>query len=1110
MDEKLFLSIKNEYTFFRKRLEKALKNSPTYMPSEDCCFIDESYIKELENCFSEYSEHKTFNGKIKSNLIISYQRGKPRIINYFSELINYIKSNKKIRLINRRLIELIDSNFSLNNYNLVQYYAGNNKIIIEFKNNIQNRAILIVNPLNEYQLKSNIFIIVNNQEKYIYTKLLSDENMKDYELDNKLISNINNFIPFEKYFYRNNTYKNIFKINHLNEKDTFKKDLLKVFIYLFFYDKFLSENNVNNLFYKQEKYYLINPNWLKDYKIYYNYDNLYNKLIEKYKNNISINYNNIEIYINNIVNQFLNKDVLNFDKDELSQNLIDMKKINCFVIMKYEIKYIFNGVIIPSKIIDLIKKWNKKIIISPKEIYFKRNDIFYINNLSISIGNLNYENIFIKKYIFIYNSIDILKSEKVYWFSNFVNEYIKKKKYFKSYNELKNEENEIIGKLIILSDNNRKIKSYSEKKINNDRKINKRNLSNNKYIFNLKYRKVNDYSFTINNNNIKNINKRNDYQKSKSSKDFLNTRYQTISLDKNDSIYNVNSIFNFKNNNNEYLLKQIQEQKNEIDELKKKQFNMQEELNKQKNEIINLKKENNKLIELKEINTNLQNELNELKNKINEYEKKEEEKKNNEILQKNNLEKEIEELEKNKQQLIKDIENIKKNKEENDNLIQQNSKLQNEINSKQLLYIQIKNKLDLINNNNEKINNNIEDNSSNNKTKVIQSQKNIKEQNSSIIEPLLSYNSPTLIGLNNIGAAYFMNSILQCLSQTKELTNYFLKEIDLNEIQNDNEINNENETSMRLSPIYQDLIQNLWKKSVNKGCSYLPYTFKNLIEKMKPIFKKGNICDPKDFIDFILNIMHNELKIKNKNDNNNILVSIDIYDKYDKKKVLNNFLNDFEKETSIISKLFFGIKENTNICLFCKNNYNSQNLGDPVSYNYEVFNYLIFSLEEVYNSKKNSNQNNNINNEGNIVSIYDCFNFKQNYKSLINKKCDICQQKFRFESTSKIYESPYVLILIFTKDILCNIKLDFNENLDITEFVLQKPNSKLTYSLYGIIINICKFNLENDGHFIALCKSPIDNKWYKYNDSKVELVSNFQKEIIELGNPYILFYKNIN
>ena len=40
-------------------------------------------------------------------------------------------------------------------------------------------------------------------------------------------------------------------------------------------------------------------------------------------------------------------------------------------------------------------------------------------------------------------------------------------------------------------------------------------------------------------------------------------------------------------------------------------------------------------------------------------------------------------------------------------------------------------------------------------------------------KPIKLYKSPTLIGLNNIGATYFMNSTLQCLSQTKNLTNYF-------------------------------------------------------------------------------------------------------------------------------------------------------------------------------------------------------------------------------------------------------------------------------------------------------------------------------------------------
>ena len=44
-------------------------------------------------------------------------------------------------------------------------------------------------------------------------------------------------------------------------------------------------------------------------------------------------------------------------------------------------------------------------------------------------------------------------------------------------------------------------------------------------------------------------------------------------------------------------------------------------------------------------------------------------------------------------------------------------------------------------------------------------------------------------------------------------------------------------------------------------------------------------------------------------------------------------------------------------------------------------------------------------------------------------------------------------------------------------------------------------------HFLAFCKSPINNKWYRYNDAMVTIVNNLQKDVIEFGNPYILFYK---
>ena len=48
-----------------------------------------------------------------------------------------------------------------------------------------------------------------------------------------------------------------------------------------------------------------------------------------------------------------------------------------------------------------------------------------------------------------------------------------------------------------------------------------------------------------------------------------------------------------------------------------------------------------------------------------------------------------------------------------------------------------------------------------------------------------------------------------------------------------------------------------------------------------------------------------------------------------------------------------------------------------------------------------------------------------------------------------------------------------------------------------------------NGHFIAYCRSPIDNQLKKYNDDIVSKVINVKNEIIEKNFPYILFYEKL-
>ena len=275
---------------------------------------------------------------------------------------------------------------------------------------------------------------------------------------------------------------------------------------------------------------------------------------------------------------------------------------------------------------------------------------------------------------------------------------------------------------------------------------------------------------------------------------------------------------------------------------------------------------------------------------------------------------------------------------------------------------------------------------------------------------------------------------------------------------------------------------------------------------MNPLFKLGEAGDSKDFIIYILDQLHQELKKPIKSQTKTPELN-----QYDKENAFQYFQNAFQNERSIISELFFGVHESTNICLNCKQNYKNKKLNNPICYSYGIFNCLIFPLEEVKNMKLKKNAQ-ITNNSINSVNIYDCFNFYQKSDLFTgdNKNyCNICNQLYDSIYTNKIYISPNYLILIINrgKGNIYNIKLEFSEIINITQFILKKDKPNIIYNLYGVVTHIGESG--PNAHFIASCKSPVDNKWYKYNDAFVDPINDVQKEVIDYGTPYILFYKKM-
>ena len=588
-----------------------------------------------------------------------------------------------------------------------------------------------------------------------------------------------------------------------------------------------------------------------------------------------------------------------------------------------------------------------------------------------------------------------------------------------------------------------------------------------------------------------------------------------------------------------------------IKELQNEIKNKEKDLNDLKQSYDELASENDKLYEdndsFKKKEKEYQNEINQLKENRDNNDKLAEKKRkeiNQQILYLENkeheIEKGLEDIEKEKQNLNKireQLEQDRKNiinsnsKQINNNLNNNNNNtnnmnninnmnfnncnpnygFNNNINNNNMNFVNTPNTFiqpfnNMMFNNMGNMNNNM--NFNNNQNMININSNNNQTINNSpkpkIQGPLATYKKPTLIGLNNIGATCYLNSTLQCLSQTTILTNYFLNEKNKEKIINNN-IAKKNPNDLQLCPAYLELIKNLWNKNaMNK--SYSPNNFMNTIEAMNSLFIKGQAGDSKDFIIFILEQIHNELKKPNKNNK----TPKEELNQYDKNNALNNFFYEFQNELSIISDTFFGFNETTNTCLYCKNYYMQRNMNYPICYNYGIFNVLIFPLEEVKNMRNSMNRMNNamIKNT-NVVNLYECFYYNQKTDLFTGENknyCNICKKLEDSEYTSRIFSAPNILILILNrgKNNIYKVAIDFNEALDISQFVLQKSEN-LTYNLYGVITHLGESG--PNAHFVSTCKSPIDNKWYRYNDAMVNPISNFQKDVVNFGNPYILFYQ---
>jgi len=350
---------------------------------------------------------------------------------------------------------------------------------------------------------------------------------------------------------------------------------------------------------------------------------------------------------------------------------------------------------------------------------------------------------------------------------------------------------------------------------------------------------------------------------------------------------------------------------------------------------------------------------------------------------------------------------------------------------------------------------------------------------------------PHKVGLQNLGQTCYMNSSLQCLFNIESLSEKLLsKYLSLN---------------LKTQPLtcaYTTLLFEL----TNTTSKYIdPTIFKTAVGELNPLFHGNAASDSKDLIFFIIERLHQELKIITTNQIPQMnYYQLELIAKNNELS-LSNFINDLKNNNSCIFDTFYGINKIIMKCNHC----------NTTKYSYQSFNLIAFILKKVKGDKMQF-----IGNEYyKGIDIYDCFDSERKLENLDGDNmifCNDCKCLRPGSHQQLIYSLPPVLIIVLNRG---RNNQDFNEEFNFDEvlkfdqgnyIICEKAYKR--YFLCGVIVHLGESS--SSGHFICYCRNKINEKFVMYNDAivseNIEIQEAMKCVISDNDNekrtPYILFY----